>query len=230
MSHWDAATLFGGAAALIFYGRFYLQWIVSERRGESVMPVGFWYMSVIGSLMLLGYGAYVRSPVGVLSHSFNMVIYTRNLIHIWRAGGTLSKRRAILVQGFAGLIVLAALGMLASTWLREYQLVQETSPEQARQTWFWLFVGVAGQGLFACRFIVQWLVTEAKQKSVIPVAFWWLSVLAASMLLLSHLKRGEWVFVLGVSSTLLIYGRNLWLIYRHKKPIVENAGPTPVEQ
>lgn len=230
MNHVDFATAFGALAGLIFYGRFYLQMIVSERRGESVVPVGFWYMSVVGSLMLLGFGAWQRSPIGVLSHSFNMVIYTRNLVHIWREGGKLTRRRERVVQGLAGLVVLTGMVILAVTWFREYEHVQEVPVDVARQTWLWLFVGVVGQGLFACRFIVQWLVTEAKKKSVIPVSFWWISIAASSLLMASHLNRGEWVFVLGIASTLFIYSRNLWLIHRHREPVVDAAATLPAEQ
>ena len=206
----------GVAAACIFYGRFYLQWIVSERRGASVVPIGFWYMSAVGSLLLLTYAAYTQSPVGALSHSFNIVIYARNLVHIWRERGELSARRHLLTHTAMGLVVFGALALLCTTWIREYGVVQEAAPETARHILFWLAVGAAGQGLFACRFIVQWIATERKRKSVMPTAFWYISLAAAVLLMSSHFHRPEreWVFVVGVSTTIPIYLRNLWLIRR----------------
>ena len=84
---WESAGILG---AVIFFGRFYLQWIVSEREKRSVVPLAFWYMSTVGSLLLLAYGVRRGSAVGVLSYSFNIVVYARNLIHIWRERGQLT--------------------------------------------------------------------------------------------------------------------------------------------
>jgi len=80
----------------------------------------------------------------------------------------------------------------------------------------WLVIGLAGQGLFSARFLVQWLVSEKRRESVIPVAFWYLS-LAGSMVLLSYaLYRKDPVFILGQSLGSFIYLRNLWLIRRKR--------------
>ena len=78
---WQAIGIAGG---LIFYGRFYVQWIASERAGKSVMPIVFWYMSSVGSVLLMMFAFVSQSPVGALGQSFNLVVYSRNLIHIWR--------------------------------------------------------------------------------------------------------------------------------------------------
>jgi len=215
------ATAFGTAAAVIFYSRFYLQWLVSEMKKRSVVPVAFWYMSATGSFMLLLYGVLVQSPIGVLSHSFNMLIYMRNLVHIWREKGVLTWWRSWIAHGLVIAVGSFAVISLGVTWLREYDITRAASPEVARQTWFWIGVGVVGQGLFGCRFLIQWLATEAQKKSVIPVAFWYLSLAAATLLLASHLQRREWVFAAGVASTLLIYARNLWLIHRGTPPVTE---------
>ncbi len=209
-----ALRIIGGVAAVIFYGRFYLQWIASERAGRSVMPVAFWYMSSVGSLMLLGYGAATGSANGTLSHSFNIVVYTRNLIHIWREQGTLTPARASAVKALVVVVALVATSVLAYTWWHKFLETQGFSQEEARKTWFWIAVGAAAQGMFACRFIVQWIASEAQQKSVIPVAFWYLSLAAGTLLFLAHLNQAEWVYAAGVASTVLIYARNLWLIYR----------------
>ncbi len=208
----------GVTAALVFYGRFYLQWIVSEIKGRSVIPVAFWYMSSAGSLMLLTYAAYVRSPVGALSHCFNIVIYARNLVHVWREKGVLTQRRSVLIHGAMAVVVLGAMGLVSYTWLREFGVTQDVTSEEARRTWFWIAVGAAGQFLFGCRFLLQWLVTEAKKKSVVPVAFWYISLAAAILLMASHIQRCEWIFAVGVGTTLLVYARNLWLIHRRQAP------------
>lgn len=78
----------------------------------------------------------------------------------------------------------------------------------------WLSIGFLGQLLFSCRFVVQWLTSEKMKKSVIPIAFWYLSI-AGSVTLLSYaIHRMDPVFILGQSGGLIIYVRNLILIYR----------------
>jgi len=217
--------LLGIVAAVIFYGRFYIQWIVSEIRKESVIPVVFWYMSAVGSVMLLLHAAYIRSPVGVLSHSFNIVIYARNLVHIWREKGALSPLRYALVHGLIAVVVSMSLGLLVLTWFREYEAVSDEPAAVQLQNWFWIGVGVAGQGLFACRFLLQWVASERARKSVVPVAFWYISLAASVLLTSSHVQRGEWIFAVGVGSTIFIYLRNLWLIHGKKAPPVpDEAG------
>jgi len=215
--------MLGIAAAIIFYGRFYIQWIVSEIRKESVIPVVFWYMSAVGSVMLLVHASYIRSPVGVLSHSFNIVIYARNLVHIWREKETLSRRRNIAVHGLIGLVVSMSLVLLAVTWLREYEAVSGEETSVQVRNWIWIGVGVVGQGLFACRFLIQWIASERARKSVVPVVFWYISLAASVLLAASHFQRAEWIFAIGVGSTSFIYLRNLWLIHRHKPaPLPKN--------
>ncbi|MBU1702260.1 MAG: lipid-A-disaccharide synthase N-terminal domain-containing protein [Candidatus Eisenbacteria bacterium] len=79
---WDFWIVLGLAGQILFSGRFLLQWITSERRGESVIPVGFWYLSLGGSLILLCYAIHRTDPVFILGQAFGSFIYIRNLILI----------------------------------------------------------------------------------------------------------------------------------------------------
>ncbi len=81
----------------------------------------------------------------------------------------------------------------------------------------WLIIGFAGQALFASRFIVQWLVSEKKGKSVIPIAFWYLSISGGLLLLTYAIWRKDPVFILGQSMGVFIYTRNLMLIYKERR-------------
>lgn len=93
----------------------------------------------------------------------------------------------------------------------------------AVMTWFhvnsqielaWVVFGLLAQLMFTGRFIIQWLASEKAKKSVVPVAFWYFSLLGGLMLLMYAIHRGDPVFILGQSLGVLIYSRNLWLIYR----------------
>ena len=79
-----------------------------------------------------------------------------------------------------------------------------------------MVVGFAGQACFTCRFLVQWLVSERQKKSVIPLAFWYFSILGGLMLLSYAIYRRDPVFILGQSTGLMIYLRNLYFIYQEK--------------
>ncbi|MEQ8234677.1 MAG: lipid-A-disaccharide synthase N-terminal domain-containing protein [Gammaproteobacteria bacterium] len=78
---WVAVGLSG---QLLFSARWLVQWITSERRRRSVIPVAFWYFSVAGSLTLLAYALYRMDPVFILGHVANSVIYVRNLVLLMR--------------------------------------------------------------------------------------------------------------------------------------------------
>ena len=85
----------------------------------------------------------------------------------------------------------------------------ETNPEQIM-----IVVGFAGQGLFAMRFIIQWLSSEKQAKSVIPVAFWYFSIGGGAVLLLYAIWRQDPVIICGQGLGLFIYLRNLYFIGR----------------
>lgn len=68
----------------LFMMRFIVQWIYSERRGQSLIPVSFWYLSLIGGLIVLFYGFHRKDPVIILGQLPGTIVYTRNLILIKR--------------------------------------------------------------------------------------------------------------------------------------------------
>ncbi|WP_341963745.1 lipid-A-disaccharide synthase N-terminal domain-containing protein [Pseudomonas sp. RC10] len=75
-SLWLAVGFIG---QLAFTGRFVLQWLYSEYKKRSVIPVGFWYLSIIGSALLLAYAIYRQDPVFIVGQSFGFIVYLRNL-------------------------------------------------------------------------------------------------------------------------------------------------------
>ena len=69
----------------LFFGRWVVQWIASEKKAESQVPVSFWYMSLIGGLITLAYAIYRRDPVFIAGQSIGSIVYIRNLMLISRA-------------------------------------------------------------------------------------------------------------------------------------------------
>jgi lipid-A-disaccharide synthase-like uncharacterized protein len=76
--------IIGFVGQFIFASRFIVQWIYSEKRGESSIPIIFWYLSIVGGLSLLIYAIFRKDPVIILGQSFGILVYTRNLILIYR--------------------------------------------------------------------------------------------------------------------------------------------------
>ena len=75
----------------------------------------------------------------------------------------------------------------------------------------WIVLGFVAQGLFTMRFLVQWIASERQKKSVVPVAFWYLSVAGGGLLLVYAIYRKDPVFILGQATGLVVYVRNLML-------------------
>lgn len=80
-----------------------------------------------------------------------------------------------------------------------------------------LTIGFLGQGLFASRFIVQWIYSEKVGRSTIPIIFWYLSIFGGLGLLIYAIFRKDPVIIVGQMFGILIYSRNLFLIYKSKK-------------
>ena len=91
------------------------------------------------------------------------------------------------------------------------------SPER-----LWLAIGLLGQALFSARFLVQWIASERRKQSVVPVQFWYFSVGGGLMLLAYAIYRLDPVFILGQGAGLLVYARNLYFIRR--SPLAGHSG------
>ena len=75
----------------IFFMRWVVQWIASEKHAESRVPIAFWYMSLIGGLITLAYAIYRRDPVFIAGQSVGAVVYLRNLMLIARSSNSVTR-------------------------------------------------------------------------------------------------------------------------------------------
>jgi len=78
---WIGIGFFGQA---LFFGRWVVQWIASEKKSQSEVPLSFWYMSLIGGLITLAYAVYRMDPVFIAGQSVGSIVYIRNLMLIYR--------------------------------------------------------------------------------------------------------------------------------------------------
>ncbi|MFZ2147381.1 MAG: lipid-A-disaccharide synthase N-terminal domain-containing protein [Sedimentisphaerales bacterium] len=110
--------------------------------------------------------------------------------------------------------------------VREFAGFSPEPPDWLNVKNLWLAFGFLAQGMFFSRFLLQWIVSEKKKKSVIPVGFWWLSIAGGIMLFSYAVHRRDPVFIVGQGTGVFIYLRNLYFIY-YKRP--SQGLPSPEE-
>lgn len=76
---WNIFVMIGFLGQVMFSMRFILQWIASERAGQSIIPFSFWIFSLGGSIFLFSYAIYRKDPVFILGQAPNLFIYSRNI-------------------------------------------------------------------------------------------------------------------------------------------------------
>jgi lipid-A-disaccharide synthase-like uncharacterized protein len=78
--------VWGAISTTLFSSRFFYQWILSEKSDDSIFPMGFWLISIVGAFMLLIYGILRRDPVIILGQLFSNITFVRNIILLKRVG------------------------------------------------------------------------------------------------------------------------------------------------
>ncbi len=81
----------------------------------------------------------------------------------------------------------------------------------------WVVIGLFGQFMFTMRFVMQWLASEKARKSVVPVSFWFFSVMGGLIVLAYAVHKKDPVFILGQGMGLLIYARNIYFIFKERR-------------
>ncbi|MBI3890405.1 MAG: lipid-A-disaccharide synthase N-terminal domain-containing protein [Candidatus Wallbacteria bacterium] len=75
-AQWEIVGFIG---QFVFGGRFLAQWIASEQAKKGVVPISFWYLSILGAIIVFGYAVHKSSPSFMMSQAFGLVVYCRNL-------------------------------------------------------------------------------------------------------------------------------------------------------
>ena len=210
MSDWIIYSI-GFIAQIMFSSRMVVQWITSERQRKVITPTLFWSMSLFASFLLFVYG-YLREDFAImLGQSLTYFIYIRNL----QLQGQWIKfprlvRYFILI--FPVLIVIFYFNNNVID--REILFRNEDIP-------FWLLVlGIVSQIVFTFRFVYQWIYSEYKKESTLPLGFWLLSLSGSLLILTYAVFRKDPVLLLGHGLGMIIYARNIVLIH---KTNVENV-------
>jgi lipid-A-disaccharide synthase-like uncharacterized protein len=193
----------GFFAQILFSGRMIVQWISSEKHKKVVAPSLFWFMSLIASFIMFIYG-YLREDFAIMfGQSLTYFIYIRNLQlqHQWK-----KIHPAIRI----GLFVVPVLIVIYYYNNNVFDL-NLLFKNEAIPTWL-LWLGVISQLVFTFRFVYQWLYSEFKKTSALPLGFWLLSLAGSALILVYAINRKDPVLLISHLLGSIIYMRNLIIL------------------
>ena len=178
----------GFAAQVFFAARVMIQWYLSEEHRQVESPMLFWIFSLIGSLILLGYGWLRKDIAIVVGEVLSFYIYLWNL----KAKGLFDKtpKGTAVLLAVIPLIALVLMLKDAASFSTDFLRNSDLPPSL-------LVFGLAGQLVFKSRFIFQWFYSVRHGESSLPMVFWIISVLGSLMIIAYGLIRHDWVLVAG---------------------------------
>lgn len=197
----------GLLAQALFSSRMIVQWIKSEKVKEVVSPVLFWKISLLASFLLFVYG-WLRLDFSImLGQILTYFIYIRNL-HLQNEWQKLHKFFRIFIIIFPFLVFVYSYNNGAND--RDLLFRNSDIPFNL------LIFGIISQLVFVSRFVYQWIVSEKKKNSVLPVGFWLISSLGSLMVIVYAIIRKDYILLLGQFG-LLIYLRNIYFSRKSKQ-------------
>ena len=195
----------GFLAQVFFSARILLQWILSERAKKVISPAIFWQLSIVGSYLLFVYGWLRDDFAIILGQIISYYIYIWNLDkkHQWKKLPFIIRTLLLLTP------VAAILYMLKD----ESAFVDQFFRNEKIPLWL-LIYGSMGQIIFTLRFVYQWIYSKRKDESLLPIGFWVISLLGALIIVSYAIYRRDPVLILGQSTGLIAYSRNIYLSRR----------------
>ena len=197
--------LIGFSAQLLFSSRLIIQWFYSEKENKIITPSVFWILSLLGSFLLFIYG-YLRDDFAImLGQSLTYFIYIRNL----QLQGEWSKLNSLIRFLFLTFPVYIIFYYYNNNVIDLDILIRETNIP------CWLFtLGITSQLIFNFRFIFQWIYSENKKESSLPLGFWLLSISGSMLILIYAIFRFDPVLFVGHIIGSFIYARNIYIYFK----------------
>lgn len=206
MSDWLILSI-GFLAQILFSSRLIIQWFQSEKVKKVVTPILFWQLSLLASFLLFVYG-WLRDDFAImLGQVLTYFIYIRNL----QIQGFWKKMHQFFrVFLFIFPVILVIYSFNNNQFDVERIFRNENIP-------MWLIIlGSIAQIIFTLRFIYQWIYSEKKKESILPMGFWILSVTGSVLIITYAILRKDPVLFTGHIFGSLVYIRNIFLIKNSK--------------
>jgi len=196
----------GFVAQALFSSRIFLQWFISEKHKKVLTPRLFWEISLFASFLLFLYG-YLRNDFAImLGQVITYYIYIRNiqLEHEW-------KKLPLLLRIFVFIfpVIIFIYGFNNGVTDRQNLFNREHI-----STWL-MALGVVSQILFTLRFVYQWIYSERRKESSLPMGFWIISIAGSSLIFIYAILRKDPVLLIGHGSGLIAYSRNIHILRMH---------------
>ena len=195
----------GFLAQVFFSARILLQWILSERAKKVISPAIFWQLSIVGSYLLFVYGWLRDDFAIILGQIISYYIYIWNLDkkHQW-------KKLPFIIRT---LLLLTPVAAILYMLKEESAFVDQFFRNEKIPLWL-LIYGSMGQIIFTLRFVYQWIYSKRKDESLLPIGFWVISLLGSLIIVSYAIYRRDPVLILGQSTGLIAYSRNIYLSRR----------------
>lgn len=192
----------GFFAQLMFSGRLVIQWFLSEKQKRVLTPSTFWWLSLGASFLLFVYG-YLRDDFAImLGQTLTYFIYIRNL---QLQGQWLKSPKALRWFLLIFPLIIVIYGYNNGNYDIDKLFRNDDIP-----LWL-LLLGSVAQLIFTLRFIYQWIYSERKKKSTLPLGFWLLSLIGGILILTYACFRRDPVLLVGHVMGVFIYFRNMRL-------------------
>lgn len=197
----------GFLAQTLFSARFIIQWLLSEKKKRIVTPSLFWYLGLGAALLLFVYG-YLRSDFAImLGQVITYFIYIRNL----QLQGEWQKQTK-LFQWFICIIPFVSWALI---FIEGNVSWSELISSEEIPLWL-LVLGIVSQILFTLRFVYQWIYSENRKHSHLPLGFWLMSLLGSSLILVYGIFRKDPVLIVAHLFGLILYLRSIYLLKNQK--------------
>ena len=195
----------GFLAQVFFSARILLQWFLSERAKKVISPAIFWQLSIVGAYLLFVYGWLRDDFAIILGQIISYYIYIWNLDkkHQWKKLPVIIRTLLLLTPVVAILYMLKDAGVFVDQFFRNEKIPLCL-----------LVYGSMAQIIFTLRFVYQWIYSKRKDESLLPIGFWVISLFGSLIIVSYAIYRSDPVLILGQSTGLIAYSRNIYLSKR----------------
>lgn len=198
-------TLVGVGAQLCFGARMLVQWLLSEKAKAIANPALFWWLSLMGAFLMTWYG-YLRTDLAIiLAQLIGYYVYVYNL----KLKGQLSFKGWGLFA--LPLIMLMPLIFLALQASNLESLLDSFSQSSSDIGLGWLLFGSCSYFLFTMRYLYQSWISHKEGKSLLPLPFWYISIIAALCVQIYGIYREDIVLIVSQMGGMIVYARNIIL-------------------
>jgi len=206
MSDWLIYSV-GFFAQILFSSRLLIQWIQSEKVKKVVTPLLFWQLSLLASFLLFVYG-WLRDDFAImLGQVLTYFIYIRNL----QIQGFWKKLHKV----FRIFLYVFPLVIFWYTYNNNQFDMERVFRNEDIPGWL-IVLGSVAQVVFTLRFVYQWIYSEKKKESILPLGFWILSTTGSLLIISYAILREDPVLFVGHIFGIIVYIRNILLIKNSK--------------